>query len=210
MKGMSTVLLIRHGMTDAVGHQLVGWTPGVSLNAAGRDQAKELGRSLECVKLSGIYSSPLDRALQTAEAVAAHHGMPIQIRDQLGEVRFGDWTGCLIEDLSGDPEWQRWNAYRSTARTPNGESFLELQNRMVSALNEIALLHPDGIVAAVSHADAIRAALLQYLGMPADFCLRLDIQPASVSVLQFTGGAPRVRTVNIPVNGFDGLLTPAW
>ena len=147
---------------------------------------------------------------KTAEAVAGPHGMPVQIRDRLGEVRFGDWTGCLIEDLSGDPEWQRWNGYRSTARTPNGESFLELQNRMVSALNEIALLHPDGIVAAVSHADAIRAALLQYLGMPADFCLRLDIQPASVSVLQFTGGAPRVRSVNIPVNGFDGVLTPAW
>ena len=147
--------------------------------------------------------------MQTADAVNAHHNLPIRMEERLGEVRFGDWTGCLIQDLDGDPEWRRWNTCRSTARTPNGETFLELQNRMVVTLNQIAISHHESLVAVVSHADAIRAALLQYLGMPADFCLRLDIQPASVSVIQFNGFAVRILSMNIPVNGFDGLLNPA-
>ena len=203
---MTTVLLIRHGMTDAVGHKLVGWTPGVGLNALGKEQASRLGAQLAGVPLQAIYSSPLDRARATAEAIAGKHGLPVQFRDGLGEVRFGDWTGMLISEIQNDPRWQEWNQFRATARTPNGESFLELQDRMISELNAIAAAHPASVVAVVSHADAVRAALLQLLGMPGDFCLRLDIKPASVSVVQLSPDqAPRVISMNIAVDGLKAI-----
>ena len=206
MKEVTTILLIRHGMTDAVGYQLVGWTPGVGLNEKGRAEVERLGQNLAGVRLDAIYSSPLDRARQTAEAVAGHHGLHVTFRDDLGEVKFGDWTGLLLAEVEPDPRWHAWNACRSTAGTPNGETYLELQDRMVSELTRIAAAHPNGTVAVVSHADSLRAALLQFLGMPGDFCLRLAVRPASVSVAQLGDGPPRVLAVNIPVNGWDGLL----
>ena len=208
---MTTFLLIRHGMTDAVGNYLAGWTAGVHLNEKGREQVEQLGRNLASMRLDAIYSSPLERARETAEAVALHHGCAVQLRDRLGEVHFGDWTGRSIAGLNdGDPEWRTWNSHRATSRTPNGESYLELQNRVVSELMAIARDHPDSLVAVVSHADALRGALIQFLGMPGDSCLRLDVRPASVSVLQITEGEPRIAAVNIPVDGLASLLELAW
>ncbi len=205
------MLLIRHGMTVAVGNYLSGWTPGVHLNARGRGEVERVGRNLAGVRIHAIYSSPLDRARETAQAVAAPHRLDIQFRDRLGEVRTGDWTGRSIAELdAGDPLWHAWNANRGTARIPNGESYLELQDRMVSELMAIAAGHDSQIVAAVSHADPIRAALLQFLGIPGDLCLRLEIRPASVSVLHLGPGQPRVAALNIPVDGISSLLDPAW
>jgi probable phosphoglycerate mutase len=198
-------------MTDAVGNYLAGWTPGVHLNAAGQAQVELLGRNLAPIPIAAVYSSPLERARETALSVAAHHGLEIQLRDSLGEVRCGDWTGLSIADLdAGDPRWHAWNSNRSVARTPNGESYLELQDRMVSEIMTIAAEHPSAIVAVVSHADAIRAALVQFLGIPGDLCLRLDIRPASVSILHLGSGSPRVAALNIPVDGIPSLLEAAW
>jgi broad specificity phosphatase PhoE len=208
---MTTFLLIRHGMTDAVGNYLAGWAAGVHLNERGREQVDQVGRNLASLRLDAVYSSPLERARETAEAIAIHHGCVVQLRARLGEVRFGDWTGRSIAELeAGDAGWRAWNSYRGTSRTPNGESYLELQDRVVSTLMAIAHDHPNGLIVVVSHADALRAALIQFLGMPGDFCLRLDVRPASVSVLQITEGEPRVAAVNIPVDGISGLLEPAW
>jgi len=198
-------------MTDAVGNYLAGWTAGVYLNDKGRTEVELLGRNLAAIPIAAIYSSPLERAHETARAVAAHHGLEIQLRDSLGEVRFGDWTGRSVADLdAGDAQWHGWNSNRSIARTPNGESFLQLQNRMVSEIVAIAAERPAAIVAVVSHADAIRAALAQFLGIPGDFVLRLDIRPASVSVLHLGSGQPRVSALNLPVDGISSLLDPAW
>jgi probable phosphoglycerate mutase len=206
IKQVTTILLIRHGMTAAVGHRLTGWAPGVHINDAGREQVAKLGLDLAGIPLQAIYSSPLERARETAEAVAGHHRLEIQYRERLGEVRVGEWTGKLLTELEDDPQWREWNLSRATARTPKGETFLELQNRVTTELMDIAHAHPDGIVAAVSHADPIRAALMQFLGMPGDFCLRLEVGPASVSVLQIARWGPRVLSVNIPVGGIRSLL----
>jgi probable phosphoglycerate mutase len=198
-------------MTCAVGNYLTGWTPGVHLNEKGREEVDVLGRNLAGLPIAAIYSSPLERARETAEAVAAHHSLTIEFRDRLGEVRTGDWTGRRIADLdANDPAWREWNLNRSITRTPNGESYLELQDRMVSELTTIARDQPSQIVAVVSHADPIRAALVQFLGMPGDFSLRLDIRPASVSVLHLGSGPPRIAAVNIPIGGITGLLDRAW
>jgi probable phosphoglycerate mutase len=198
-------------MTDAVGNYLSGWAPGVHLNATGRAEVEHLSRNLAAIPIAAVYSSPLERARETAQAVAAHHGLEVLLRDSLGEVRFGDWTGRRIADLdAGDPRWHAWNANRSLGRTPNGESFLELQDRMVSEIMTIAAEHPSATVAVVSHADAIRAALTQFLGIPGDLSLRLDIRPASVSVLHLGSGSPRIAALNIPVHGIPSLLDAAW
>jgi probable phosphoglycerate mutase len=198
-------------MTDAVGNYLSGWAPGVHLNRRGRDEVALLGRNLASIPIAAIYSSPLERARETAETVAAHHGLDVQFRDSLGEVRFGDWTGRSIAELdSGDPRWRAWNSHRGIGRTPNGESFLQLQDRMVSEIMTIAADHPAATVAVVSHADAIRAALVQFTGIPGDLSLRLDIRPASVSILQLAAGQPRVSALNIPVDGISSLLDSAW
>jgi probable phosphoglycerate mutase len=198
-------------MTDAVGNYLASWTTGVHLNATGRAEVALLGQNLASIPITAVYSSPLERARETAHAVAAHHGLEVRLRDSLGEVRFGDWTGRSIADLdAADPRWHAWNANRSIGRTPNGESFLELQDRMVSEIMTIAAEHPAATVAVVSHADAIRAALVQFLGIPGDLSLRLDIRPASVSILHLGSGSPRVAALNIPVGGIPSLLDAAW
>ena len=99
---MTTLLLIRHGMTDAVGRRIVGWMPGVGLNDIGEHQAALLGRELRGMKLDAVISSPLERAALTALAIARPQGLEVEYREGLGEVRFGDWTGKTLAELEAD------------------------------------------------------------------------------------------------------------
>lgn len=192
----TTVLLVRHGDNDFTGHTLIGWTPGIHLNDRGRLQAARLAERLGHVPIRAIYSSPLERALETMEPLAARLRLEIRTCDALGEIRIGEWTGRTIRDLESDPRWQRFNMHRSTARIPGGELMLEVQTRMVEALEEIRRNHPEETVVAASHGDPIRAALLHYLGMPLDFIHRLEIRTASVSVIVLNDWGPVVSRVN--------------
>ena len=182
---MALILLIRHGMTDAVGRQLVGWTPGVHLNAEGRGEARRLGEFLRPSPIAAVYASPLERTAETAREVAQPHGLAVNVRERLGEVRYGDWTGRMLEEVEADPRWHFWNERRGEARCPNGESMAEIQDRMAAELRDIARRHADETVAVVSHGDPIRAAMSYFLGMPLDMVLRLQIDTASVSTIQF-------------------------
>jgi probable phosphoglycerate mutase len=188
----STVFLIRHGHTDAVGTRLTGRLPGVHLTAAGREQAVRLPARLRrhTERLAAVYTSPLERTRETADPIAEAFGVTAQPCDALLEPDFGHWTGSRFEDLDSDPAWRLFNAHRSRARVPGGESALAVQARIISALDEITSRYADGAaVAVVSHADVIRAALLAFLGMPLDLHDRLVIEPASMSGVQlFTGG----------------------
>lgn len=206
---MTTVLLIRHGMTDAVGRRIVGWTPGVLLNAAGLRQVDLLSRKLQPVKLDAVFSSPLERAALTAQGIAAAHGLVVTERDGLGEVRFGDWTGKTLEELESDERWRRWNAIRSCGRAPNGESMLDTQQRMFQELEHARERFPDGTVALVSHADAIRSLLVYALGMSMDVFLRLRIDPASVSILRVSEWSLEVGGINLHADGLASHLTAA-
>jgi broad specificity phosphatase PhoE len=207
---MTTVLLIRHGMTDAVGRRIVGWLPGVGLNGEGLAQVERLARELSPVALDAIYSSPLERAARTAQAIAdqQRHAAVIE-RPGLGEVRFGDWTGKTLDELDGDERWRRWSALRSCTRAPNGESMLETQSRMFDEMMHARERHPDAIVALVSHADAIRSLLVYLLGMSMDLFLRLRIDPASVSIVRVSDWSVEVAGVNLPVEGIASRLSPA-
>jgi broad specificity phosphatase PhoE len=203
---MTTMLLIRHGMTEAVGQRIAGWAPGVGLNSRGMEEVSVLSRELQSVKLDAIHSSPLERAASTAQAIAAPHGMEVIQRDGLGEVRFGEWTGRTLDELNDDERWQRWNTLRSCGRAPGGETMLDTQRRMFDEVMHARGAYPDGTVALVSHADAIRALLVYLLGIPMDHILRLRIDPASVSIVRMSEWNVEVGGVNLLAGGIVGRL----
>jgi probable phosphoglycerate mutase len=194
---MTTLVLIRHATNDWV-HKglLAGWTPGVHLNEEGRVQAQALGTRLAGSHFDAIYSSPLERAVETAQAVAEPHSLEVQIRKGLGEVQYGDWNGQSLRKLFKKPLWRSVQIYPSGTRFPGGESIGEMQARVVAALDEIRSAHPDGIVAAVAHADVIKAAVAFYAGVPLDLFQRLVISPASVTIFGFGPFGPRLLRLN--------------
>ena len=194
---MTTFLLIRHADNDWAGHRLASWLPDVHLNQKGRDEVVRLTAKLKNVRIDAIYSSPLERARETAEPVAAQAGVPIRMCEAVGEVRFGDWTGRTLEDLAGDPLWQRFVAHRSTVRIPGGEHMLDLQIRMIEALEEMRCNHPGATVAVFSHGDPIRVVLMHLLGMPLDLIDRIEIGTASISVVTLDGESPHVVSINV-------------
>lgn len=193
---MMNLLLIRHAMNDWVGKKLAGWTPGVHLNQAGSAQADALARQLETLPLAAVYSSPLERALETARPLARVHGLTIQVREAVGELHIGDWTGRALEELGEEKLWSVIQVYPGGARFPGGESMREAQARIVAELDTIRDTHPDQTVAVVSHSDPIKMAVAHYLGLPLDLFQRLTIDPASVTVFTFTRFGPRLILLN--------------
>lgn len=193
---MTCFLLIRHATTDAVGHVLVGRRPGVMLNARGREQATELAVRLAGVPLRAIVTSPLERTVQTAEAIAATTGAPIRTAESLLEFDFGAFTGATLAELEPREDWKRFNVFRSGTRAPGGESMQEVQQRITGEMERLAREYPDDVIALVSHGDVIRAALMYWLGMPLELFLRLEISPASVSSVRLEPWGARVLCVN--------------
>jgi broad specificity phosphatase PhoE len=193
---VTTFLLIRHGSTALVGKALAGRMPGVSLDANGRNQAQQLANRLTDHRVTVIYSSPLERAVETAEPLGLHLGIPVLIRNGLTEIDFGVWQGKTLDELEADDEWRRFNVLRGSTRAREGELMLEVQARMARELDDLRRLHPNETVAVFSHADVIKAALMLYLGVPLDSHLRFEISPASVSVLELAEWGPRVVSIN--------------
>lgn len=190
---MTQVLFfIRHARADYAPGRLYGWTEGVHLASDGVEDAKRLGARLEPVRFRGVYSSPLERCLQTAEAIAAGRKLDVQTVDNLGEVRYGSWQGRTFRSLMRTKLWSTVQFRPSQATFPGGESLRDMQHRAVEAVEQIRKRHRDGAIAIVSHADVIAATIAHYLGMHLDFFQRIVITPASATVLAFTGGIPRL------------------
>lgn len=192
------LMLVRHATNDWVGDRLAGWTPGINLNEQGRQQAQTLGARLAHLPISAIYSSPLERAIETAKAIAAHHDLDIQVLEGIGETRYGEWTGKSLKELSETALWPVVQVHPSGARFPGGESLRETQSRVVAALDALQEAHPapTDIVVAVSHADVIKAAVAHYAGLHLDLFQRLVVSPASLSVIRFGKFGPRIVSLN--------------
>jgi probable phosphomutase (TIGR03848 family) len=195
---LTTLILIRHAQNDWVRTgRLAGWTPDVHLNEEGIEQAKALGRRLAHVNLKAVYSSPLERAVETAHLVLSHHpDLDLQIEEGVGEVDFGSWTGERLRKVSRTRLWKVVQRYPSDARFPSGESIHQMQFRVVSTLGKLAARHPDGPLAIVSHSDVLKAAVAHYAGMPLDMFQRLVISPASISVIELHRMGPRIIKLN--------------
>lgn len=190
---MSTLfLLIRHGQTDMIGKRITGRLPGVSINAEGEEQARRLAR----FDVDAIFSSPLERAIQTATPLAERLRIPIQISESFSEVDFGDWSGKTIPELEAMPVWKLFNQFRSSVRLPGGELMLEVQRRVVDEITRLAAQHREKTVAIFSHADVIKAAVSHYAGAPLDLMDRIEIYPASVTRIRMFDFGPKIAAVN--------------
>ena len=194
---MTRVLLIRHGANDAQQDDiLAGWTPGVHLNAAGRAQAQALAHRLSTVEIAALYASPLERTMDTANIIAQDCGLSVQVREGLGEVRYGQWTGQPLEALQKRALWPVVQFTPSMMRFPEGESIREVQARAVAEVEELRAIHPEETVALVSHADVIKSIIAHYVGLHLDLFQRLAIAPASLTILVLENAFPRLICLN--------------
>jgi probable phosphomutase (TIGR03848 family) len=191
------IRLVRHAVNDWLGKgKLPGWTPGIHLNDRGREEAHALAERLVGSKITAVYSSPLERACETAGIVADRLGLPVKVVEGMIEVGCGEWTGQLIEELAKTDLWRQVQFAPSTFRFPGGETMLEVQSRAVTALEGLRSAHPGETIIVVSHADVIKAVTAYYVGMALDLFQRLAISPASITEFAFGGMSPYLLRSN--------------
>jgi probable phosphomutase (TIGR03848 family) len=204
---MPLVLLIRHGENDFVKtNKLAGRLPGVHLNARGQKQAEGLGEALKDVPIRAVYSSPLERAMETAAPIASPRGLQIIPEPNLMDTDVGKWQGRSWKVLRQMKAWKIVQSAPSRFRFPEGESFPETQLRIVNVLERIVRTHkPQDVIAVVFHADPIKLAISHFLGLPLDRFQRLGCETGSLSVLSIgESGASLVKLNQHPP--FDFLL----
>ena len=201
---MPLVLLIRHGENEYVNKgRLAGRLPGVHLNDKGRAQAEALAEALQKTPLKAVYSSPLDRTLETAAPIADAHKLEVTPSEGLLEVDFGKWQDKTLKQLARQKLWKTVQSRPSQAQFPEGETFAQAQLRIVEELNRLCSQHkPKDIIACVSHSDMIKLVVAYYLGLSLDLFQRLSVQPASISTLHIhpEGGTRLVNLNTIPYN----------
>jgi probable phosphoglycerate mutase len=193
---LTTYYLVRHGDTDFTGTTIIGRTPGISLNARGRWQAEQIARRLCPEKLSAIYASPLERAMETAQPLSTAKRIAIEHADSFVELQYGDWTGRTIESLRDDPVWRRYNQFRSGTAIPGGEHMVDVQLRAVRQLELFRHAHSGQSIAIFTHGDVIRSVIAHFAGIPLDLFLRLTISPGSISVVTLDEYGPGLTTLN--------------
>ena len=193
---MTVFHLLRHGEHVLRGRVLAGRTPGVGLSARGRAEIAAVADRLAGESIEALYSSPLERTRETAEIVSKRIDLPIQYREGLLELDFGEWTGLTFEAVRKDERWQLWSTCRSIATLPGGENMRQVQERMVRTLFDLRQVHRDGRLLLVSHGDVIRAALLFALGMPLDLYSRIEVGLASISTVHIDNSGIRVVGIN--------------
>jgi broad specificity phosphatase PhoE len=197
---MTRILLIRHGHTELLGKVLYGRMPGIHLSEKGRSEIQRLAAGLrQRYHIDEVLSSPMERARETAEVIAATYGQTVHLDEDLQELDFGGWMGKPFAELMNNEAWKRYNRYRSLNSPPGGEFMHEVQLRSWGALERAMERHRDAAdptVAVVSHGDVVRGLLLLFLGMPLDNIHRLEISTASVSEVVIGNAYPQVITMN--------------
>lgn len=195
---MPIIILIRHGENDYVKKaRMAGRLPGVHLNERGKAQSLALAEKLATAPIKAIYSSPLERAIETATPLAEALKLEIKIRPGLIETDIGEWTGQTIKSLRRLKIWRTVQAAPSLFRFPGGESFAETQHRVCRELEAICAEHePKDLIACVTHADPIKLAAAYYIGLPLDHFQRLSIAPASITVLSIGETSSQLINLN--------------
>jgi probable phosphomutase (TIGR03848 family) len=208
---MSTVLLVRHGLTALTGPVLSGRTTGVHLDERGRAQAENLAQRMATLPLAAVVTSPLERCIETAEVIAAAQAGSLQpqVDERLIECGYGDWTGRPLKELARDPLWKQVQAQPSAVRFPNGESLPEVAARSVQAVRDWdGRLSADALWVACSHGDVIKAVLADALATHLDNFQRIVVDPGSISVVHYTDTRPFVARVNDLGGDVAGLIPP--
>jgi len=205
---MTIIFLIRHGSNDYIGKRLAGRTAGVHLNEEGINQAENLTTVLGNYPFKAIYSSPLERTVETAQPLSKAKSLPVLINGSLIEVDFGDWTGMTRQEMENQPLWRTVQDDPANMRFPGGESFIEAQKRISRGLEVIVQAHGSHeMVACFSHSDAIKLAITAALDLPINSFQRLIVNPASVSILNFTSNSSYLVCLNWH-HALDNSLPP--
>jgi probable phosphoglycerate mutase len=195
---MAIFHLLRHGQHDLIGRELVGRTPGVTMNEAGRAEMARAAKFLAQRPLVALVASPLDRTREAARIVAAAINLVPAHDERLLELEFGNFAGQRFEALARDLDWTQWNTMRAQTRAPGGETMLEVQARWMSCLFELRDLYgPDDEIAVIGHGDPIRAAVAYCLGVPIDLFLRIEIDCGSISTVRLATSGVTVQRVNL-------------
>lgn len=199
---MALVLLVRHGENDYVKKgRLAGRLPGVHLNENGRKQAQAVAEKLSKMPVKAVYSSPLERTMETAEPIARALSLDVVKRSELIEVDIGEWQDQKLKGLSRLKLWKIVQGMPSRMRFPGGESFADAQHRICQGLEAIVRQHESkDILVCVTHSDPIKLAVAYFTGMPLDMFQRLHISPASVTVLMLGDGPARLLTMNYEIS----------
>ena len=206
-KSVSIIILVRHGHTPTTGKILPGRAKGLHLSELGKEQASKVATNISMLdNVTAVYASPMERTLETAKPIASAFGLKVQRNRGLIEADFGKWTGRKLSDLRKLSDWEIVQKNPSLFRFPDGESFIEIQSRMVETITRISDKHRGEIVIAVSHADTIKAFLTAMLGTPLDLFQRLHISPCSVSPVILGNGSPFVLAVNASGANISSLL----
>ncbi|GAA0374599.1 histidine phosphatase family protein [Microbispora corallina] len=206
---MTTVLLVRHGLTSMTGPVLAGWTPGVHLDERGREQARATAERLAPLELDAIVSSPLERCRETAEAIAQGRAVSVQTDDRFGECGYGDWTGRPLEELAKEPLWRVVQAHPSAAVFPGGEALADVQSRAVRAVRDWnERLGEKATYLVCSHGDVIKAIVADALGLHLDQFQRITADPASVTVIRYTPLRPFLLRSNDIGGDVTNLVPP--
>jgi probable phosphomutase (TIGR03848 family) len=191
------VLYVRHGQTATTGKVLPGRAPGLHLAETGLGQAQRVADRIKNLKrVDAVLASPLERARETAAPIASGRGLKVKVDRGLLECDFGEWTGAELKDLAKLPAWGTVQRYPSGFRFPGGESFSEMSTRMATAAARLRQGYPGGVVVAVSHADPIKAAVADALGLHLDLFQRIVISTCSVTAILYSESGPAVLTVN--------------
>jgi probable phosphoglycerate mutase len=193
---MTTLFLVRHGLTAVTGTRVYGRTEGIHLDERGRRQAAALVERFDGVGLAAIYSSPLERCVETVEPLAAARRLEIRAADGLVEMEAGEWTGRTLASLRRTKLWHRVQQEPSSFRFPGGESFVDAEARAVDEIHRIAERHPRGRVLVATHGDIVRILVTHFAGAHLDHFQRVIADPASVSAIHLGDGVPRVVLVN--------------
>jgi probable phosphoglycerate mutase len=192
----TTFLLICHALSDSTEKCLLGRQPDIHLSPEGKIQARDLSEKIASQPIRAIYSSPLERARETADFLSRKIDLPTYVSQAFNEIDFGDWTGLTFRDLSQIPEWNQFSTFRSGTRIPNGELMMEVQMRAIAELENLYHKHWGQVVAIFTHSDVIKSVVSHALGSPIDYSTRFDINPASVTTLQNSEYGPKVLRMN--------------
>jgi probable phosphoglycerate mutase len=194
---VTLLALVRHAVTDMTGKRLYGRSEGIRLSKEGRRQAAALAERMKELPLDALYSSPLERCMETALPISESTGVEVEQIEGVLEIDYGEWTGRPFTSLRKTKLWSEFHgATPSAPRFPGGETLAEAQRRAVTAIDSLIQRHSKETIAVVTHGDVVALVLAHYAGIHIDLFQRLEVAPASVTAVSIGAGAPRIRRVN--------------
>lgn len=201
---VTRLLILRHASTAETGKTLSGRLPGIPLSVKGRAEAQAMADALATTPIAAIYSSPIERTVETATIIAAHHKLRVKKDKGLLEADYGDWSGKKLTQLHKAPQWPLIQRAPSHAAFPGGETMRSMQHRIIDGIPRIAAAHPNETIVLVSHADPIKSYVAHVLGMHLDQFQRIDISPASLTRVDLHHALPHLRSLNVTAESVAG------